>query len=214
MEKLISSNTGTISDSMYNAIIGLVLMWGFGVNFLILDNVPVETILAIPSWMIIVGYFVLAISGQIIYSSSDKPLFSFIGYNMIVVPVGVLITPFLASFDQAVVVDAFFNMLLISGAMMLAGALKPKLFESIIGMATIVLFGMILSQLFSIFILGEPLGVWYDYGIIIIMSIFIAFYWAKGIEKERTLDNAIDTGADIYLPMINILLHLLGAKRD
>lgn len=210
MEKIISSNTGIISDSMYNAIIGLVLMWGFGVNFLILDNVPVETILAIPSWIIIVGYFALAISGQMIYNASDKPLFSFIGYNMIVVPVGVLITPLLARYDQSMVVDAFLQMLLISAAMMLAGALKPKFFENIMGVTTIILFGVIIAQIFSIFVLGSSFGDWYDYLIIIGMSIYIAFYWAKGIEKERTVDNAIDTGADIYLPMVNIFLSSLG----
>jgi hypothetical protein len=37
-----------VSDRVYNATIGGVLLWGFFVNYMTVTNVPVETILAIP----------------------------------------------------------------------------------------------------------------------------------------------------------------------
>lgn len=207
-------NTNTISDSMYHLIIGLTLMWGFGVNLLILLTVPVEAIKAIPGFVLIAGYFILCIAGQSIYNNSDDPKMSFLGYNMIVVPVGIIIAPYVAAFDPSIAVESFLQMTLITGVMMMLGVAYPKFFEKTIGVAAVILLALIISQLVSIFVLGGSLGLWYNYAIIGLMSIFIGYHWGKGVNKTRTVDNAIDTGADVYLPMVNIFLSLFGINSN
>jgi FtsH-binding integral membrane protein len=207
-----NSTVNTISDASYHLIIGLTLMWGFAANFLILSVVPVEVIKSIPTWLIIIGFLVSSFAGQYIYNKSDNPTMSFLGYNLVVLPVGILITPLLASIDANIVIDAFLQMTLITGVMMVLGTVYPKFFERIIGITCLAALALIISQLFLVFVLGDSLGVWYHYVIVVVMSIFIGFHWGEGMSKERTVDNAIDTGADVYLPMINILLSILGIK--
>ena len=52
------------------------------------------------------GTSALTIAGVIIFKASSNPFISFIGYNLIVVPVGIVITPFIQAHHPEVVVNA------------------------------------------------------------------------------------------------------------
>ena len=58
-------------------------------------SIPAETIAAIHPIAFFVGYFASAFFGIYLYSKSDNPIVSFIGYNFVVVPFGLIINLFL-----------------------------------------------------------------------------------------------------------------------
>ncbi|MDG3937842.1 hypothetical protein L5C25_21250 [Pseudomonas aeruginosa] len=84
-----------ISASVYNLILGAVLLWGFALNWWMVATIPTETIKAINPLVFIIGYFASAIVGCIIIFSSKNPIISFFGYNMIVVPIGLVLVMFI-----------------------------------------------------------------------------------------------------------------------
>ena len=93
-----------ISDRLYNLTLGLVLAWGFLVNYLMVSSIDAVWLMStVPPIAMLIGYFVSAFVGIMIYQKSDNPWVSFIGYNMIVVPIGVILVPFLYRFDPNVI---------------------------------------------------------------------------------------------------------------
>ncbi|MPT25109.1 MAG: hypothetical protein E2577_20260, partial [Starkeya sp.] len=47
----------TLSASTYNLVLGAVLLWGFGLNWWLVETVPAEAVNAIHPFVFIVGYF-------------------------------------------------------------------------------------------------------------------------------------------------------------
>jgi hypothetical protein len=82
-------------------------------------SIPAEAVMRINPLLLIVGYFVCCIAGTIIFNRSDNPLISFIGYNMVVIPIGIIITPFVQSFDPEIVKDAVMATGLVTVVMMI-----------------------------------------------------------------------------------------------
>ena len=66
-----------LPDQLYNSIIGAVLLWGFGINYLTVTMIPIDIITSIPYSMLLVGYFVSVFAGTIIFKKSDNPAISF-----------------------------------------------------------------------------------------------------------------------------------------
>ena len=78
---------GEMSRSNYNLLIGGVLLWGFVINALMVKYATPH-ILGLNPLGLIIGYFALSIICMIISAKSDSAIVSFIGYNLVVVPVG------------------------------------------------------------------------------------------------------------------------------
>lgn len=84
-----------VSNRLYNLVIGLTLFWGFAVNWFMVANIPVDVLQGINQWVFLGGYFVSCIIGCVMFNSSDNPIISFIGYNLVVVPFGLVLVLFL-----------------------------------------------------------------------------------------------------------------------
>ena len=89
-----------ISARAYNGTIAVVLLWGLLVNYLLCEFVG-TSIFTVNPIVLLVGYLVLVLAGTVIAAKSSNPLASFLGYNMVVVPLGLVIS---------YVVDAFGGM--------------------------------------------------------------------------------------------------------
>ena len=81
-----------LSHAMYNLAIGLTLAWGFFVNWLMVRSIPAETLLRIHPLIFILGYMGCAFAGVALYTKSDNPLISFLGYNLVVLPFGLVLS--------------------------------------------------------------------------------------------------------------------------
>ena len=139
-----------VSSRLYNFTIGVVLCWGFWINWLMVGNIPVESITAINPWVFFIGYFASCFFGVYLFSKSSNPLVSFVGYNFVVVPFGLIINLVVSRYDPSLVLSAIKVTGLVTGMMMLLGTIFPTFFQRIVGALTIALVVVLVVELFQI----------------------------------------------------------------
>ncbi len=204
----VSSEQPIIAPQLYNLIIGLVLCWGFWINWLMVSYIPVEQIQSINPWVFFIGYFASCLFGCYLFTSSSKPLVSFIGYNLVVVPFGLCINLVVSRYDPSLVLDAIKVTGLVTGIMMLLGTLFPRFFMKISGALTIALLVMIVIELFQVFVLKIHQE-WIDWVVALIFCGYIGYDWGRANQIPHTLDNAIDSAAALYMDIINLFLRIV-----
>jgi FtsH-binding integral membrane protein len=197
-----------ISARLYNIIIGLTLLWGFGLNYLIIDNLDPQWVMGINYWVLIIGYMVCSFAGIMLYTSSDVPIVSFIGYNLVVVPIGVLITPLIAGTDGQIVHQAITITGTITLTMMMLGAAYPDFFLKMGRVLFLSLILVIFFELGSLFLGYRTPGI-VDWIVAVIFCGYIGYDWARANQIPYTVDNAIDSAASLYLDIINLFLRIL-----
>ncbi|GHA55262.1 Bax inhibitor-1 family protein [Photobacterium aphoticum] len=202
------TNDPVISDRLYNFTIGSVLCWGFLVNWLMVLWIPVENIIAISPWAFFIGYFASCFFGVYLFRSSDDPIVSFIGYNFVVVPFGLIINIVVSQYDPTLVLDAIKVTGFVTGCMMVLGTLFPQFFQRIIGTLCISLLIVLLVELFQMFVLGIRQA-WTDWAIVVIFCGYIGYDWGRANQIPKTLDNAVDSAAALYMDIINLFVRIL-----
>ena len=119
-----------LSSKAYNTIIGLILLWGFAVNAIMCTFFQD----VFSSWnptVVLIGYFVTAIIGICMSEFSDNTIVSFIGYNLVVLPIGVVLSISLKDYYVSSIIQAFILTALITILMIIVSSIKPEIFESI-----------------------------------------------------------------------------------
>src|SRR5262245_23400414 len=111
-----------IGAGLYNLIIGAVLCWGFALNWWIVQTIPPEAILSYNIWLFLIAYFVSCITGIIMFTKSHSPLVSFVGYNLVVLPFGMVINVAIAQYEPTLVVDAMRVTGMVTAVMMVLGS--------------------------------------------------------------------------------------------
>lgn len=71
-----------VSPAVYNLILGLVLCWGFFVNWLMVVKINPQSIASIDFRLFLIGYFASCFLGVYLFNRSTNPLISFLGYNL------------------------------------------------------------------------------------------------------------------------------------
>ncbi len=202
------SHGGRISANVYNLIIGAVLCWGFLVNWWMVRNIPVTTISSIHPIVFFIGYFVCCFAGIMLFTKSDSPAMSFLGYNLVVIPFGLIINLVVANYDPGLVLDAIQVTGLVTLVMMLLGTLFPGFFRKIAGALTIALIAVIIVELVSIFIFKAHPEI-IDWIVVVIFCGYIGYDWGRANSIPPTVDNAIDSAAALYMDIINLFLRIL-----
>ena len=197
-----------ISDASYNLIIGLVLCWGFLVNWLIVKFVPHSSLESINIWVFLIGYFASCFLGVFLFTSYDNPLVSFIGYNFVVIPFGAVVNLVVYRYDPALVVQAMKITGVVSGSMMVLGSIFPAFFHKIAASLTISLLLVIIWELFDIFVLGIHHGI-IDWIVVVIFCGYVGVDWGRANQIPKTVDNAVDSAAAMYMDIINLFLRIL-----
>ncbi len=198
----------TMGEGAYNFAIGAVLCWGFFVNWMMIKTIPVETIMSVNIWVLLIGFFVLGVAGVFTFSMSSNPVISFIGYNMVVVAFGLILNITVSAHDPDIVFQAMQTTGLVTAVMMFLGGVFPNFFKNIIGGLTIALLAMIVIELVQTFVFHVQQG-WTDWAVALIFCGYIGYDWAKANEVPRTLDNAIDGAAALYMDIINLFVRIL-----
>jgi FtsH-binding integral membrane protein len=204
-----SNSTGAIiSAHVYNLVIGLVLGWGFLMNWLIIKNVSYQDIARINPFLFFIGYLACCFFGIYLFRSSDNPLISFLGYNLVVIPFGFVINLVVYQYDPMIVQEAIRVTGLVTAFMMLLGTLFPGFFQRIAGGLTVALIAVIIIEFIEVFFFGVHHGI-LDYIVVLIFCGYIGFDWARANSIPRTLDNAVDSAAALYIDIINLFLRIL-----
>lgn len=211
-ERLNSGVGDQISVRRYNAVMLLTLLWGFLVNTVMVYYfaIPIMRLLSGvgPLW-IFIGYFVLAIAGIAISARSTNPWISFLGYNLLVLPIGVLLCLILPGIPVAIVTKALLLTGIVTATMTLLGLVAPNVFLGMGRTLFIALIVGILVELVATFLFHYT-GTAFDWLFVVLFSGYIGYDVAKSQIYPKTVDNAVDCALDIYLDIINIFIRLLA----
>ena len=197
-----------ISAKLYNLVIGLVLCWGFLVNFLMVKYIPTETIAAINPIAFFVGYLVSCIVGVIIYTKSDNPIISFLGYNFVVVPFGFIVNLAVSRYTPDLVMDAMRITGIVTVIMMILGTLYPGFFFKIARGLFIALIIVVVVELVEVFVFGIHHDI-LDWAVVLIFCGYIGYDWARANSIPKTIDNAVDSAAALYMDILLLFLRIL-----
>lgn len=212
----ISTSSIMLSERMYNTALGATVLYGLIMNIIMCFALGSRMMYVNPIALYI-GYFVSCIIG-IIMSKSMNPVISFIGYNFIVIPIGLIL-----SITISIYVDAGLSYL-ISQAIVLTTAITftmiglsiafPQFFSGLGKLLFGCLLGLLVADVVAlIFFPGMQNALaWLG---AILFSLYIGYDYWKAQQYPKTLDNAIDSAIDIYLDIINLfvrILEILGKK--
>lgn len=198
-----------VSNGTYNTIIGMVLCWGFFINLLIVRYINTTSLLQVSPVIFMIGYFASCFLGVYLYNSSKDPSISFLGYNFVVVPIGVVLNIGLSRYDPNLVIEAIRVTALVTVTMMVLGTLFPDFFQRIHMALLMALLAVIVIELIQVLVLRME-RTWADWVVVTVFCGYIGYDWGRANRIPKTLDNAIDSAAAIYMDIINIFVRILG----
>jgi len=218
METNVFNRTDTtdpiISPALYNLVIGLTLCWGFAINWFIVTNIDPAAIARLNPWVFFIGYFASCFFGVYLFNSSTNPVVSFAGYNFVVIPFGLIVNLIVSRYDASLVSEAIRITGLVTIAMMCLGSMFPAFFQKISGALTIALLAVIVVELIEVFLFGIHHGI-LDWIVVLIFCGYIGYDWGRANRIPKTVDNAVDSAAALYMDIINLfirILRILGRK--
>lgn len=205
-----------VSDRIYNLTLGATVLWGVAMN-VVLCAFCGDFVASVNPFIFLIAYFALAFGGQVISYKSKSPVVSFIGYNMVVVPVGLVVASVVSYYGGIGAEEvglAFLFTAIITGCMISLSIIYPNFFSRIGGLLFAGLIGLVLSGIVMTF-LGIDSYIYSWIGAVI-FSLYIGYYYYVAQRYIKTVDNAVDSAISIYLDITNLFLHLLrilGRKR-
>lgn len=210
IERLNSRLSDTLSVNIYNLILGVCVLYGVLMNAITVTCFS-NLFLEMNPIVIIIGYFIFCIIGVLVTRSSN-PIISFIGYNLIVVPIGILLSVCLPAYASSDILLSIVLVGIIVFAMICLSTIFPKFFAKLGPALLISLLCVIIVEFVSI-LLGFR-GAILDYIVVAIFSLYVGYDWHKAQLYPKTVDNAIDSAMDIYLDIINLFIRILSILSD
>lgn len=204
-----------LSEAVYNLTIGGVLFYGFLVNWLMVLFIPVRSIASINPIVFFIGYIACCWAGCAIFTKSDKPLVSFLGYNLVVIPFGFIINLVVSRYQPTVVIEAIRVTAMVTFLMMGLGALFPSFFRRISGALFVALIAAVIVECVQLFVFGVDVA-WMDWVVALIFCGYIGYDWGRANSIPRTADNAVDSAAALYMDIVILflrILRILGRRR-
>jgi len=120
-----------------------------------------------------------------------------------------------SQYEPTLVLEAIQITAMVTVVMMILGSAFPKFFQSIYRGLFLALLAVIIIELFQIFILKRHSD-WIDWAVVLIFCGYIGYDWGRANRIPKTIDNAIDSAAAIYMDIINLfvrILRILGRRR-
>ncbi len=214
-EKRFLTQDSQISRRTYNLVLCGTLLYGFIVNLILCITVKDVTKFINP-WIFLLLYLILSQLGCFIATKSDNPFISFIGYNMIVVPIGLFLSfgiyQLFGGLSSDIVINAFLITACITALMTIFAIIKPDLCCKLGGIIGIMLCSLLCTRIILL-ILGIRcvLVSWFG---ALTFTLCFAYDVYCSQQYPPTFDNAIDSAADIYIDIAGIFMNLLDILRD
>lgn len=204
-----------LSETSYNLAIGLVLVWGILIDCIMASFLK-QQILSMNYILVLVIYLIGSLGCTFVVYRSSNPATSFLGFTGLAVCMGLLLTYYVSFYSSASVNQAFMATGAVTIIMVIAATLFPGLFSRLGGGLTIALIASIVVELVATFLFRRNITAM-DYVIVLIFSGYIGYDWTRAQAYPKTLDNAIDSAADIFVDIVNIfirILSIIGKKDD
>lgn len=197
-----------VGERTFYFLLSAAIAWGLGLTYFA-AKWAMETHYMPGGMAFILLGLVIPIIGIIITVTSDNAFVSFIGYNMVVIPFGVVLGPVLNTYSPNVIANTAMATGGITLFMGTASVMFPSLFKNLGAPLFIALIGLLGIRIAQIFIPSLQSMTWVDYVAAGIFSLYIGFDMYRASEVPRTIDNAVDIAVDLYLDIINLFLSLL-----
>jgi len=204
-----------VTERAYNLTIGLTLLWGVLIN-VVMATFFVYQILSLNYLLVVILYFAGTIGCSILVHKSSSPAVSFAGFTGMAISMGLLLTFYVTAFTGHSVAYAFIATALITVIMVLLSMLYPEFFRNLGRTLFVSLIGCILVELIGSLVLGLPMTI-IDYAVALIFCGYIGLDWHRAQQFPKTMDNAVDSAADIYLDVVNLFVRILsitGKRRN
>ena len=201
-----------MSVSAYNAWLGGIVLYGLIMNIILCYALGERMIYAFARNPILfyITYLACCIIGILLSSKSDSALISFIGYNLVAVPIGFVISISVTIYggvDDPIVIQAFLITIVTTAFMVVLSMIKPEWFANIGPVLFISIIGLIIAEVILLILGVEQLWTaWIGAGI---FSLYIGYDFYRSQMYNKTLNNAVDSALDIYLDVINLFLRIL-----
>lgn len=200
-----------ISERAFNLIIGGMLLWGFLLNYLtvaLFSEQVLRLVAGMNPIIFLLIYLALVLIGNTMVVKGGAGL-SFIGYTLIAAPIGMLLCLSVQGIPVNTVKSAVLVTAIVTLSFMIAGALFPTFFLKLGRVLAFALLFMILGSLITRLLFG-PRGGWlYEILGTALFSLYIGYDWARANTCARTVNNAIDLSASLYLDIVNLFLRIL-----
>jgi len=206
-ERMNSLFGDTMSNRKYNLIIGGCLLYGFILNALIVGAFG-NFFMGMNPIVFLIGYIVCCITG-VMLTRSNSPAISFLGYNLVVVPIGAVLSVCLPGYND---MDIFMA-IIITGIVVLGMTCLSTAYPAAFLKMGRTLFATFIiafiAEILAVFLFGY-VGNMFNILFVGLFSLYIGYDWCKAQMYPKTLDNAIDSACDLYLDIINIFIRLLS----
>jgi FtsH-binding integral membrane protein len=213
-ERMFNLEGTEVTTGIYNLIIGAMLLWGLFIDFMISYFLG-SYMYNINYIALIIIYFVMTLGGTAMVYRSSKPAVSFLGFTVMAAGFGVLMSTFLGYYSSSSIMMALVITALITSSMMIAGMIFPDFFMKIGHVLIWALLALVIVSIVTS-LLGFNLGI-LAYAFIGVFCGYIGFDWARAQSYPKTIDNAIDSAADIFIDIVNIFIRILrfvGRSKD
>ena len=198
-----------VSEEKYNLILGGTLLWGFLMNVVFCIAFS-RVVTQIDFSLILIPYVVLALAGVLLNTLSHRPVWSFVGYNLVVLPLGLVLSALVAEEGADAVRETFQITAAVAAGMLLLSNWKPQLFSRmgpcLLGALLVALAAEVVT-----YFLGGGL-VLTNALVALIFCGYIGYDWARAQQRPKTADNAIDSACALYLDIVNLLLRVLASR--
>lgn len=198
-----------ISDRTFFFFLGCVIIWGLGGTAYAANEVSKTG--WNPGWLsIIIFGLAIPILGMFIAKISNDWLMSFVGYNMIIIPFGAILSPIVNAYSPQLIRNAFLVTVCVTGIMMFLGTILPDFFKKLGAVLLLSLLGLVGVRILQFFIPNFPeMGIidWVSAGI---FSLYIGYDWYRANNVPKTLNNAVDIAISLYLDIVNLFLNILS----
>ena len=202
-----------LSRGRFNMVMGACLLWGFAVNAFIcvFFGKQISALVNGNSGLMIgaiIAYFVCAFAGIAICNKSSNPAISFLGYNLVVLPMGVTLSIILTMYPVMTIAYAFVATGIVTFVCMVVSTAKPDLFLKFGHGLFISLIVGIIAEVVCSFLFPGVLGV-LDWAFAILFCGYIGYDWVRSQQVPSTLDNAVDCACALYIDIINLFIRIL-----
>ncbi len=206
-DRLFSGLADTMTPRQYNFVIGVCIVYGFALNAIIVATCS-DFFLAMNPLPFIIGYFACLILG-IVLTASASPIKSFIGYNLVVVPLGALLSIVLPGHSAGQILHAIIITGVIFVIMTCLATIFPQTFARLGRGLFISLIVLIITQLIALLVFGF-VGTIFSWAGAVLFTLYIGYDWHVAQSYPKTLDNAIDSACDLYIDLVNLLIDVLN----
>ena len=200
-----------ISERAFNLIIGGMLLWGFFLNYMtvaLFAEQAIRLVLGMNPIVFLIAYLVLVLIGNAMVVKGGAGM-SFIGYTLIAAPIGILLCISIQGVPVDTVKSAVLVTAIVTLAFMIAGTLFTNFFLKMGRVLIFSLIFMIIGTLISTLLFGGRNNSIFEWLGLALFALYIGYDWARANTCARTVNNAIDLSASLYLDIVNLFLRIL-----